>query len=41
MKPVETERKFGVCPKCGGDTKKIEGQWVCENCGYKEKAGGE
>ncbi len=38
MFPSDLEPKFGVCPKCGADTIKIEGMWVCNNCGYKEKA---
>ena len=37
MKPTEIEPKFAVCPKCGGDTIKKEGKWVCKNCDYEEK----
>ncbi len=37
MIPSDLEPDFGVCPKCGADTKKIEGKWVCKNCGYKEE----
>lgn len=37
MKPTKVKPKFGVCPKCGADTHKIGDQWVCKNCGYKEK----
>lgn len=37
MEPTEIDPKFGVCPKCGADTHKVEGKWKCKNCGYEEE----
>lgn len=37
MKPSDVELKFGVCPKCGADTRRVDGKLKCKNCGYVEE----
>lgn len=38
MKPTETNPEFMICPKCGADTHRDDGKWVCRNCGYEVEA---
>lgn len=37
MKPTDLNPEFGVCPECGGDTKKEDNKWVCTDCNYEEE----
>lgn len=37
MMEIDMDPEFGVCPKCGGDTRRIKGKWVCKNCEYEEE----